>query len=47
VTLDRDKPTTGWHAPMPRRTRTIVIVVASVLVVGAVVASVMLGIPFF
>jgi hypothetical protein len=47
VTLDGDKPKTGWSSPMPRRTRTIVIVVASVIIVGAIVATVLLGIPFF
>jgi hypothetical protein len=47
VTIGGDEPKTGWSAPMPRRTRNIVVSVASVVVVGAIVATVLLGIPFF
>jgi hypothetical protein len=36
-----------WHDPMGRRSRIIVIAVATALVVGALVAAVSLGIPFF
>jgi hypothetical protein len=47
MTLDRDKPQTGWRAPMSRRRMTIVVVVAAVFLVGAIVAAIVLGIPFF
>jgi len=37
----------NWHEPIGRRGRTIVIVVAAAIVVGALVAALALGIPFF
>jgi hypothetical protein len=36
-----------WSAPMGDRARTIVIVVAVVIVLGAVITAIALGIPFF
>jgi len=44
---DETKPRFDWYDPMSNRGRTIVVVVAGVLVVAAVVAAVVLGIPFF
>jgi len=44
---DGEKPRFDWYDPMSNRGRTIVVVVAGVLVVAAVVAAVVLGIPFF
>ena len=42
-----DKRGSGWYDPMGSRTKTIVIVVAGAVVVGAIVATLVLGIPFF
>jgi hypothetical protein len=37
----------SWYEPLGRRGRTIVIAVAAAVVVGALVAALALGIPFF
>lgn len=42
-----EKPGSGWYDPMSSRTKTIMVVIAGAIVVGAVIASVVLGIPFF
>ena len=41
------KPPFSWYEPLSNRGRTIVITVAALVVVGAIVAAVVLGIPFF
>jgi len=45
--MDEKKPRFSWYEPLSNRGRTIVIAVAVLIVVGAVVAAVILGIPFF
>ncbi|MCU1543971.1 MAG: hypothetical protein JWM50_1836 [Microbacteriaceae bacterium] len=47
MTLHGDRLKSGWDGPMRKRTRTIVMVMASAIVIGAIVATVVLGIPFF
>jgi len=42
-----EKPRFNWHEPLSSRGRTILITVAALIVVGAVVVGVILGIPFF
>ena len=42
-----DKQRFDWHDPMSRRGRLVVVVVAGVIVVGAIVAALVMGIPFF
>jgi len=37
----------NWHEPIGRRGRTIVISIAAAVVVGALIAALALGIPFF
>jgi len=44
---DTKKPRFSWYEPLSNRGRTIVISVAVLVVVGAIVAAVVLGIPFF
>jgi hypothetical protein len=44
---DTKKPRFSWYEPLSNRGRTIVISVAVLVVVGAIVAAVALGIPFF
>jgi len=44
---DNKKPRFSWYEPLSNRGRTIVIAVAAVIVVGAIVAAAILGIPFF
>ncbi|GAB3607257.1 hypothetical protein GCM10027413_26660 [Conyzicola nivalis] len=44
---DDKKPGFDWYDPMSRRGRAVVVVIAGLVVVGAVIAAVVLGIPFF
>jgi hypothetical protein len=44
---DDKKPGFDWYGPMSGRSRTVVVVVAGVIVGGAVIAALVLGIPFF
>jgi hypothetical protein len=44
---DDDKTPFSWYEPLSRRGRLGLIVVAGVIVVGAIVAAVVMGIPFF
>jgi len=44
---DGKKPRFSWYEPLSDRGRRTVIVVAAAIVVGAIVAAVVLGIPFF
>jgi hypothetical protein len=44
---DGKKPRFSWYEPLQNRGRVIVITVAGLILVGAVVAAVILGIPFF
>jgi len=41
------KPRFDWHAPLENRARLAVIAVAALILVGAVVAAIVLRIPFF
>jgi hypothetical protein len=47
VADDDKKPRFSWYEPLQNRGRTIVITVASLILVGAIVAAIVLGIPFF
>jgi len=44
---DDEKPRFSWYEPLQKRGRTIVITVAGLILVGAVIAAIVLGIPFF
>ena len=44
---DDKKPRFSWYEPLQNRGRTIVITVACVILAGAIVAAIVLGIPFF
>ena len=44
---DNDKRRFNWHEPLTSRGRTLLVVVAAAIVVGAVVVGIALGIPFF
>jgi hypothetical protein len=44
---DEKRPRFSWYEPLSNRGRTVVVTVAVLVVVGAIVAAVVLGIPFF
>ena len=44
---DDKKPGFSWYDPLQSRGRVIVVTVAGLILVGAVIAAVVLGIPFF
>ena len=44
---DDEKPAFSWYDPLHNRGRIIVVSVAGLILVGAIVAAVVLGIPFF
>ncbi|WP_411699731.1 hypothetical protein [Conyzicola sp.] len=44
---DDKKPGFDWYDPMSGRGRMVVVVVAGLIVVGAIVTALVLGIPFF
>ena len=47
MAADDEKPRFSWYEPLQHRGRVIVITVAGLILVGAVVAAIVLGIPFF
>ena len=44
---DDEKRRFSWYEPIGRRGRVILITVATAIVVGALIAALALGIPFF
>ncbi|GAB2469122.1 hypothetical protein HD599_000698 [Conyzicola lurida] len=44
---DKKKPGFSWYEPLQNRGRIIVISVAGLILVGAIVAAIVLGIPVF
>jgi hypothetical protein len=44
---DDKKPRFSWYEPLQNRGRVIVITVSAVILVGALIAAVVLGIPVF
>jgi hypothetical protein len=44
---DDKKPRFSWYEPLQSRGRIIVVSVAGLILVGAIAAAIVLGIPFF